>query len=92
MRNVIMTGDRDSLRYRAATRDMANPRADNTSRSLARETLLLGIALIMFGTWSEGSGLGGWPFAVSGLGIAALGIPGECRVRDPFPAHSTSPS
>jgi hypothetical protein len=45
--------------------------------SLARETVLLGIALILFGTWIEISGLGGWPFAVSGLGMAALGFLGS---------------
>lgn len=45
--------------------------------SLARDTLLFGIALIMFGTWIEVSGMGGWPFAVAGLVLAAIGFLGS---------------
>lgn len=45
--------------------------------SLTRDTLLFGIALIMFGTWIEVSGMGGWPFAVAGLALAALGFLGS---------------
>lgn len=45
--------------------------------SLSRDTLLFGIALIMFGTWLEVSGMGGWPFAVAGLGLAATGFLGS---------------
>jgi hypothetical protein len=41
--------------------------------SLSRDTLLLGIALLLFGTWIEVSGMGGWPFAVTGLSLAAIG-------------------
>lgn len=45
--------------------------------SLSRDTLLFGIALITFGTWIEVSGMGGWPFAVAGLGLAATGFLGS---------------
>jgi hypothetical protein len=45
--------------------------------SLSRETVLFGIALLAFATWIEVSGLGGWPFAVAGLVVAAMGFLGS---------------
>jgi hypothetical protein len=45
--------------------------------SLSRDTLLFGIALIVFGAWIEVSGMGGWPFAVAGLALAAIGFLGS---------------
>jgi hypothetical protein len=45
--------------------------------SLSRDTLLFGIALIVFGLWIEVSGMGGWPFAVTGLGFAVMGFLGS---------------
>ena len=45
--------------------------------SLSRDTLLFGIALIVFGAWIEVSGMGGWPFAIAGLILAAIGYLGS---------------
>lgn len=45
--------------------------------SLSTDALLFGITLVAFGTWIEASGLGGWPFAVSGLTLAGLAFLGS---------------
>lgn len=45
--------------------------------SLSRDTLLFSIALIVFGNWIEVSGLGGWPFAVAGIVLAAIAFLGS---------------
>jgi hypothetical protein len=45
--------------------------------SLSTDSVLFGIALVVFGTWLEVSGLGGWPFAVAGLGLGATGFLGS---------------
>jgi len=42
--------------------------------SLSRDTLLFGIALIVFGTWVELAGMGGWPFADAGIVVATIGF------------------
>lgn len=45
--------------------------------SLPRDALLLSIALIVFGNWIEVSGHGGWPFALAGIGLAAIAFFGS---------------
>lgn len=45
--------------------------------TLSRDTLLFGIALVVFGTWLEVAGLGGWPFADAGIVLATMGFLGS---------------
>ncbi|MFB6168828.1 MAG: hypothetical protein ABEJ43_08275 [Haloferacaceae archaeon] len=44
--------------------------------SLSTDAILAGVALVLFANWLEAAGYGGWPFALSGLGLVAVAFLG----------------
>ncbi|MEF8818395.1 MAG: hypothetical protein V5A31_12545 [Haloferacaceae archaeon] len=45
--------------------------------SLSTDAILAGVALVLFANWLETAGYGGWPFALSGLGLVAVAFLGS---------------